>query len=198
LDGLPFMPQMFQYCGKRYRVYKGAHKTCDTVFPVRGRKLADAVHLDIRCDGKAYGGCQAGCLIFWKTAWLKRVGEGGDKQKPDATRGCTEKNLWDGRIRDGQENTDAVAYACQATQLPYFTSELNPWDIRQYIEDYRSGNVGIWRLIKGFIYSSYYRLSMAGIGLGPMMRWFYDTFHPLWRGTPWPRKTGAIALGQRT
>ena len=31
LDGLPFMPQMFQYCGKRFRVFKRAHKTCDTI-----------------------------------------------------------------------------------------------------------------------------------------------------------------------
>ena len=31
LDGLPFMPQMFNYCGKRFQVYKRAHKTCDTV-----------------------------------------------------------------------------------------------------------------------------------------------------------------------
>jgi hypothetical protein len=30
-QGLPFMPQMFQYCGQRFRVYKRAHKTCDTV-----------------------------------------------------------------------------------------------------------------------------------------------------------------------
>ena len=31
LDGLPFMPQMFKYCGQRFQVYKRTHKTCDTV-----------------------------------------------------------------------------------------------------------------------------------------------------------------------
>ena len=31
LDNMPFMPQMFQYCGKRFRVFKRAHKSCDTV-----------------------------------------------------------------------------------------------------------------------------------------------------------------------
>ena len=31
LEGLPFMPQMFRYCGQRFQVYKRAHKTCDTV-----------------------------------------------------------------------------------------------------------------------------------------------------------------------
>lgn len=31
LEGLPFMPQMFQFCGQKFRVCKRAHKTCDTV-----------------------------------------------------------------------------------------------------------------------------------------------------------------------
>jgi hypothetical protein len=71
LDGMPFMPEMFAFCGKKFQVYKRAHKTCDTVFPIRGRRLDQAVHLDTRCDGSSHGGCQAGCLIFWKLAWLK-------------------------------------------------------------------------------------------------------------------------------
>src|SRR5512139_660367 len=76
LDGLPFMPQMFQYCGQRFMVRSRAYKTCDTVSGhYRGRRLRDAVHLDIRCDGSAHGGCQANCLIFWKSAWLKPVEE---------------------------------------------------------------------------------------------------------------------------
>ena len=69
LEGFPFMPQMFQYCGQRMRVYKRAHKTCDTVSGAGGgayvgRRLRGGVHLEHRCDGQAYGGCQAGCLIF--------------------------------------------------------------------------------------------------------------------------------------
>src|SRR2546427_33509 len=73
LENMPFMPEMFAFCGQRFRVYKRAHKTCDTVFPVRGRRVNAAVHLETRCDGRAHGGCQAGCLIFWKEAWLKRT-----------------------------------------------------------------------------------------------------------------------------
>jgi hypothetical protein len=65
LDGLPFMPQMFNYCGQRFRVDSRAYKTCDTVSGHdRGRRLPDAVNLAVRCDGQAYGGCQAVCLIF--------------------------------------------------------------------------------------------------------------------------------------
>src|SRR5580698_5184957 len=73
LEGMPFMPEMFAFCGRRFQVYKSAHKTCDTVFPVRGRRVEHAIHLDTRCDGSAHGGCQAGCMIFWKEAWLKPV-----------------------------------------------------------------------------------------------------------------------------
>src|SRR5467141_2733024 len=70
LENLPFMPEMFAYCGRRFRVYKSAHKTCDTVNDYKGRRMRDAVHLDgARCDGQSHGGCEASCLIFWKTAW---------------------------------------------------------------------------------------------------------------------------------
>jgi hypothetical protein len=73
---MPFMPEMFRYCGRRFRVYKRAHKTCDFVNKTGIRKLPSAVHLEgLRCDGSAHGGCQAECMFFWKDAWLKRVDE---------------------------------------------------------------------------------------------------------------------------
>src|ERR1700743_2110185 len=73
LDGMPFMPEMFAYCGKRFQVHKRAHKTCDTVFPVRGRRVDQAVHLETRCDGQAHGGCQGSFLLFWKDARRQRI-----------------------------------------------------------------------------------------------------------------------------
>src|SRR6185369_5929243 len=168
LDGLPFMPEMFQYCGMRFRVYKRAHKTCDTVFPIRGRRMANAVHLETRCDGSAHGGCQAGCLIFWREAWLKPVKPCAGKSlvPVDALAsngsGCTES-----AVRAAAETSDAQdgvpKYVCQATQFPYATtSDLPWWDIRQYIEDYLSGNVSMGRLLQGLVYSSYYSLIQAG------------------------------------
>src|SRR5271163_1479807 len=83
LDGMPFMPEMFAFCGKQFKVYKRAHKTCDTVFPVRGRRVDRAVHLETRCDGSAHGGCQATCLIFWKEVWLKPISPGGHPARED-------------------------------------------------------------------------------------------------------------------
>ena len=53
MDGLPFQPEMFAYCGRRMRVAKTAHKTCDsTPHRTGGRRMYDAVHLEgARCDG---------------------------------------------------------------------------------------------------------------------------------------------------
>src|ERR1700675_4810692 len=69
LEGLPFMPEMLAFCGKRFRVAKRAHKTCDTVNQTGSRRMPSAVHLEgVRCTREAHGGCQAMCFIFWKEA----------------------------------------------------------------------------------------------------------------------------------
>ena len=209
LENMPFMPEMFAFCGQRFRVYKRAHKTCDTVFPVRGRRVDGTVHLETRCDGQAHGGCQAGCLIFWKEAWLIPISgsspgdavprvevHSGDISAASAA-GCTESDVW-ARAKASDADGGEPVYTCQATQLPYATADLAWWDIRQYVEDYWSGNVGLWHVLCGLVYSTYYNLSQAGIGLGPAMRWFYDKFHVLWRGTQFPRKRGTIPEGQPT
>src|SRR5439155_17467238 len=70
------MPEMFQYCGRRITVVKRAHKSCDTVNRPAGLRLKNMVHLEnLRCDGSAHGGCQAACLLFWRTEWLKPAGQ---------------------------------------------------------------------------------------------------------------------------
>jgi hypothetical protein len=87
LDALPFMPEMLQFCGRRFVVNKIAFKTCDTATWTGLRRMTDTVHLaGVRCDGQAHGGCQAGCLVFWKTAWLTRV-------SGPAQNGCASQSL---------------------------------------------------------------------------------------------------------
>lgn len=209
LQGMPFMPEMFAFCGQRLQVYKRAHKTCDTVFPVRGRRVEQAVHLNTRCDGEAHGGCQAGCLIFWKEGWLKpasseaaihataRLEASFENSGTASTAGCTEADVW-ARAEIPDPLGTAPTYVCQATRLPYATTNLAWWDVRQYAEDYASGNVGLWRILCGFVYSVYSMLVQAGVGLGPPLRWVYDKFHPLWRGSLYPRRPGTIPNGQPT
>jgi len=210
LEGMPFMPEMFNFCGKRLQVYKRAHKTCDTVFPVRGRRVESAVHLETRCDGSAHDGCQASCLIFWKELWLKPVSAPSNnvtdvlpgsqlqaENNGSAANPTMESAVWAGTRVTGQHGSEPV-YVCQATRLPYATSKLDWWDIRQYIEDFRSGNASLWQIFCGFVYFLFYATSNAGIGVGRPIRWFYDKFYALWGGAPFPRKWGTIPDGQPT
>ena len=206
LEGMPFMPEMLAFCGQRFRVHKSAHKTCDTVFPVRSRRLLRAVHLETRCDGEAHGGCQAGCLIFWKEAWLKptaldapptvNLSPNRDPSVSASAR-APESVVWAGAIKQGREGR-APAYVCQATQLPYATSDLAWWDVRQYVQDYLSGNAGLRRMLVGAVYSIYYNVSQAGIGLGRPMRWLYNKACRVWTQTRFPRSSGVIPDGQPT
>ena len=207
-EGLPFMPQMFQYCGQRFPVYKRAHKTCDTVTFTGTRRLANAVHLTTRCDGESHGGCQAACLLFWKDIWLKRVdGEGsaagGDsvaaapKRGDEPRTGCCSEAL----ILSAACSKDVAGealYACQATLLPSYTAQLRWWDLRQYLEDYSSGNVTLGRLLSGFAYAGYYQLVKNRYRSVIPLHWLYDKFQALIGGSPYPNRTGKVPAGQRT
>src|ERR1700730_3130739 len=208
LEGLPFMPGMFQYCGQLFKVYKRAHKTCDTVNDYKGRRMNQAVHLEgIRCDGQGDEGCQAGCLIFWKEAWLRKVPDTssavasakvGPEESKGPSSGCREEDVWAATTVPKTESGGEQIYVCQATILPAATEPLPWWDARQYLEDLTSGNVGIGRMLCGFIYMGYNRLINTGIGFGRPLRLLYDAVQRLWGGIPYPRKRGKIPAGVRT
>ena len=150
LENLPFMPEMLQYCGQRLRVAKRADKTCDPGHtPWTIRRMKNAVHLDgVRCCGDGHGGCQAGCLIWWKEAWLKRspgtplVLELLPTVRPVETKGerlCTIDAVC--AASQSIDTEGEVIYSCQATDVRKFTSEMSWWDPRQYVRDWHSGNL---------------------------------------------------------
>lgn len=196
MEGLPFMPQMFQYCGHRFKVYKRAHKTCDFVYTGHSRKLPDGVHLDLRCDGKAYGGCQHACLLYWKDAWLKRLDEASDLSEsrpiPSNRVGCTEADVQRGTC-SSNDNNEPI-YTCQGTEVLEFTKPLAWWDIRQYIEDFRSGNIPLGMLFNAFVFGSFTTVMNSGLKLGRPLRWLYDAFEFIWG--PYPRRIGKLPPGK--
>jgi hypothetical protein len=159
LEGLPFMPEMLQYCGKRFRVVKSAHKTCDTIHKTGGRRMEGAVHLEnLRCDGSAHGGCQAGCLLFWKDAWLRPADERAaplplPSAAPAATPGsCTRQALQEATRRS---EPGEPLFACQATELFRATSPQRWWDVRHYLRDLTTGNVGLRRFIRVMLIAAF-------------------------------------------
>ena len=151
LESLPFMPEMLQFCGRRLRVDKLAVKLCDTIGSTGMYRMRNAVHLEgVRCDGQAHGGCQAGCLIYWKEAWLKRVPATDDPSPapdPDAP-GCTHAGLLAATRKAGSPPGDE-RFSCQATELLRAApTAVPPWDVAQYVRDVRSGNASLAATIR--------------------------------------------------
>jgi len=156
LDAMPFMPEMLEFCGKRFRVYKRADKTCDNIKDWSLRRVQNAVHLTgVRCGGAAHGDCQASCLIFWREAWLKRVDSDligtseirssdlADRSHPSLSSPnarCTLEDIQKVACKASKFSEEPI-YCCQATELREFTTHLPLWDFRQYYRDIRSGNL---------------------------------------------------------
>jgi hypothetical protein len=148
LEGLPFMPEMLPYCGRRFRVFKRAHKSCDTSHKTGNRRLKRAVHLiALRCDGSAHrlsGGLPA--LLEGGMAGAPRRGgcRRGHCPNPAGATGSPES-------RDPREpgpTSDAPAYRCQATERYAATRPIHRWVLTHYLEDLTSGNVGILEFLR--------------------------------------------------
>lgn len=163
LDGVPFMPEMVAYCGKRFEVWRRADKTCDEGRGGAIRRVRDTVHLkELRCEGSAHGGCDAGCLFFWKERWLKRVDQGDSEADKATVTGVSPKCSVETLVRatrapetapDGEE-----LFSCQATQVHVFSTALAWWDVRQYVRDIATRNVGFREFIRGLYIGAFNKI----------------------------------------
>ena len=138
LEGLPFMPEMAKYCGRRFRLERRVEKV---FLDGRGYKarLPETVLLkEVRCDGSAHGGCQTGCLLLWKEAWLKpangasRSSDGNSLpllQKP----ACVPSN---------------GKFCCQPTELVGATKPLSWWHWGAHARDYFFGERSLGELLR--------------------------------------------------
>jgi hypothetical protein len=181
LDNLPFMPEMLKYCGKRFRVFKSAHKTHDTIAHKGIRRMANAVHLEgLRCDGSYHGGCQAGCLLFWKMAWLEPIGttkrksvEGDQHLGKEIVQKTLDSSSYH-RLVSGAVYPDSpdgvVRYRCQATEMLNATTNVRRrerWDPRFYLRDVTSRNVALW---------DFFRFGALAMLNAFLFKWFHLRF----------------------
>jgi hypothetical protein len=146
IAGMPFMPEMLQFCGRQFRVGAVAHKTCETAKRTyQARRLEKTVHLaDLRCDGSAHGGCQAACSLFWRDEWLRPVVDSQrtspGRSLPVLSARCDETSLIASTQRLPNGDEKGPRYSCQATELYQATKALPWWDLRQYMLDVATGN----------------------------------------------------------
>ena len=188
LDALPFMPEMLQFAGKQFRVSKRAFKTCDQVKNSGMYRMERTVHLEgLRCDGSAHGGCQAGCLIFWKEGWLKRAGDDGQEAAaaPPATIVATLETL-QRETRPPGAGPDEEIFSCQNTAIPEAAPTHIPgWDVRQYIEDVTSGNAPVRQVVRGLAIHLFNKLQWAN-------RKFLPRFLLINGGRSYPQVEGRV------
>jgi hypothetical protein len=201
VERMPFMPEMLGYCGKRFRVSAVAHKTCDSAYKTFGRKLENSVHLEeLRCDGSAHGGCQATCLLFWKTAWLKPVDEASSavaaKDSRSGNAGISEDQLLAATVKAGTGSPEPI-YSCQATQLYQATTPLPWWDFRQFWRDIYYGNASIGRAARVLTVAAFRGLVSFGFGYR-FFKWMYGKVHLALNGFPAPSGDGLIPMGKPT
>ena len=144
LRGLIFMPEMAQYCGQRFRVYRRATKTCVEGLGVR--RMENAVLLEgLRCDGMAHEGCQRGCLLFWKEAWLNPCtdaapaghGDGSELQRTEDSRDGCLANL---------PTKKGDCFCCQSTEMSGATRELPGGNLRHFFRDFLAAEVTLAEL----------------------------------------------------
>ena len=71
--GLDFTDEMFEYCGRRFPVFRRVERICMEGRAGEMRTLKNTVSLEgVVCTGGSRG-CDRASFFFWREAWLKRV-----------------------------------------------------------------------------------------------------------------------------
>ena len=148
LDQLPFMPEMIEFCGRRFHISRRVVKVCFTGPKSSPRSFRghDVVLLDdLRCAGAVYDGCQKACTIFWREAWLRKV-EDADVLLQVDSEGKQ-------RLQSGlKTSTGPNTYFCQASELLRATDHLSRLHrYRSCFTEVREGNCNtlemVWRIM---------------------------------------------------
>ena len=152
VEGVPFMPEMAAYCGRRFTVQARADKVCDTVQFSGSRRIPSAVLLDdLRCDGSAHDGCQAECRFFWKEVWLTRVAPDAPARPPIAESeraSLVKRTVREARSTAQVDGKQEIHYRCQMTEIAACSRHLRTFDPRPYVRELTSGNVSVGRFVR--------------------------------------------------
>jgi len=196
LDGLPFMPEMVDCCGKIFQVFKRVDKIIDVINKTGLRRMSRAVNLNgVRCDGKAHGGCQQGCQLLWKEAWLRRSSSDGvsvHRTHPVRDQADTPQAEILERLRrivlevSRHGAATQEVYRCQATELFRASSSMVWWEISQYLSPLWSGNIALRDFLR-----------VGSIALfNKVQRFRGGCEYPYWEGSNL-KKTPTLNLGLR-
>ena len=163
LDGLPFMPEMMDFCGKRFQVSKRVVKTCyyGTGSGMRTFPAEDVVLLEgLRCSGAAHDGCQKACTIFWREAWLRKV------EGPEAMQSIVDPEHSRQLRTRLKTSTGPKTYFCQASEILNATRELSHWErFGKCVSEVRAGNCGVPEMGKRISIWLFWKLRKVFLGV---------------------------------
>ena len=146
LEAVPFMPEMLRHVGRRFTVEARVERACDTITQKGARRMPETVLLDdLRCDGSGHGGCQAGCRLYWKEAWLRRVSVDEPQASPVPDEELARRAHASTSVAGSGERE---RYRCQATELLRSTEPIGWWDFHSFRREVACGNVGVWRFAR--------------------------------------------------
>ena len=159
-EGLPFMPEMLAFCGRRFQLAKFANTVCANVGDVEMRGMQNVVVLKIdRCDGCFHGDCQMGCEFLWKLDWLKYAEapeqDSGSITPLESSQSQLQEKLV--QLTAGTPNQAAAKssgqfFRCQATELGAATRQTSPLHFGQYLVENKTNGTP-WSSIVRFIAS---------------------------------------------
>jgi len=143
-DNLPFMPEMIQYCGKKFKIKSLNEKTCIEGMnsnDLSGNGMREFIFNDVvflenlRCDGTSHDNCQTGCMIFWKEDWL------GISNKKDENTIINQKDVYELRKKLVTKKNNEI-YFCQLTQLKVVTISISiKKRLLKLLKDFISGEI---------------------------------------------------------
>jgi hypothetical protein len=162
LDHLPFMPEMIEFCGRKFRVSMQALTVCFSGPGTRRAfKTDDVVTLDnIRCSGAAHDGCQKACAILWREAWLRRVENPAVQIKLDLAGSQ--------RLRARLRTIIGKTYFCQASELAKVTYILSRWErLGKYFNGLRAGNFSAREMARSIMIWLFWKARRGLLGVYP-------------------------------
>ncbi len=142
LEGLAFTPDMYKFCGQRFKVLRKLNNIMVEGFGMR--QMRNVVILDgVTCNGEYNMGCTRMCHFIWKVQWLKRV-------HPQLKTERTTTQSIDANTNLAKLSQNNVS-ACQATSLLRASYPPSRSIIKQYLWSMEPGAFTPIEIIRGLL-----------------------------------------------
>ena len=155
LEGVPLMPEMWPFFGHTFRILQHVVQACvdgaylkvhneSYVREFRNNNVFTLV--GVRCSGSQHDGCQRGCTIFWKEAWLQKVDEASAETPLDRPSTADVNKFLHSTLKTRSEDG---RFYCQSTEFLKATLHLSfSRRLWKCVQSVAVGNVGAAAMLR--------------------------------------------------